>query len=93
MKLKGVTDQQEIKSEIATFIKDVDLVAKTNSLAKTLSGGQKRALSVAIALVGGSETARPRSLSNEWELLGGMPGRRRSTLAQPHSTISSAGHS
>lgn len=37
------------------MIKDVDLGANKNSMAKNLSGGAKRKLSVAIALIGGSK--------------------------------------
>ena len=36
------------------MIKDLDLEEKTNDLAKNLSGGQKRRLSVGIAFIGDS---------------------------------------
>jgi ATP-binding cassette subfamily A (ABC1) protein 3 len=52
-KLKGVGDK-DIKKEIDTFVKDLDLEPKRFSQSQTLSGGQKRALSVGVALVGGS---------------------------------------
>ena len=45
----------DAKQEIDTFVKDLDLEPKRRSLAGTLSGGQKRALSVGIAFCGGSK--------------------------------------
>lgn len=54
--LKGVTDKAEVQSETEKFIRDVDLWPKRDARSNTLSGGQKRALSVAIALIGGSKT-------------------------------------
>lgn len=53
-KVKGLSDEQ-IRSEVDSLIVIVGLQEKTNSLAGTLSGGQKRRLSAAIALVGGSK--------------------------------------
>ena len=53
-KLKGVAES-DLKKEIDTFVRDLDLESKRTALSSTLSGGQKRALSVAIALVGGSK--------------------------------------
>ncbi len=50
---KGVADS-EIDHEIDEMIDDVDLITNEFSLAKNLSGGNKRKLSVAIALIGGS---------------------------------------
>ena len=44
-----------MKNEINKIIEDVDLGAGKNVMAKNLSGGQKRKLSVAIALIGGSK--------------------------------------
>ncbi|KAL4478578.1 hypothetical protein ABPG74_006813 [Tetrahymena malaccensis] len=52
---KGMTDSEEIKKQVEKHIKDVDLQEKTNELAKNLSGGQRRRLSVAIAFIGGSK--------------------------------------
>ncbi|KAL4476002.1 hypothetical protein ABPG72_007888 [Tetrahymena utriculariae] len=52
--LKGIPFR-EISSAVQTIIKDVDLVEKTNSLSSSLSGGQKRKLSVAIAFIGESQ--------------------------------------
>ena len=43
------------KAEIAKMIKDVDLVGGKDTIAKNLSGGNRRKLSVAIALIGGSK--------------------------------------
>jgi len=41
--------------EISEMIRDVGLDDKSNTLAGQLSGGNKRKLSVAIALIGGSK--------------------------------------
>ena len=46
---------KDIKREIDTFVKDLDLEPKRGAYAGTLSGGQKRALSCGIALIGGSK--------------------------------------
>jgi ATP-binding cassette subfamily A (ABC1) protein 3 len=48
-------DPKTQKAEIAKMIKDVDLVLHKNTMAKNLSGGNRRKLSVAIALIGGSK--------------------------------------
>ena len=45
----------DIKEEIDTFVKDLDLEPKRKAYAGTLSGGQKRCLSVGIAYCGGSK--------------------------------------
>ena len=59
-------------------MKDLDLEPKRKSLAGTLSGGQKRALSVGIALCGGSKVVvldeptsgmDPFKRRHTWELL------------------------
>ncbi|KAL4476001.1 hypothetical protein ABPG72_007887 [Tetrahymena utriculariae] len=52
--LKGMPFK-EIALAVDKIINDVDLVEKTNSLSCSLSGGQKRKLSVAIAFIGESE--------------------------------------
>eukprot|EP00931_Biecheleriopsis_adriatica_P069363 TRINITY_DN4321_c0_g1_i1.p1 TRINITY_DN4321_c0_g1~~TRINITY_DN4321_c0_g1_i1.p1 ORF type:complete len:1964 (+),score=351.62 TRINITY_DN4321_c0_g1_i1:38-5929(+) len=52
-KAKGVS-AEAIDEEVAGLIQDVGLQEKQNSFAGTLSGGQKRRLSAAIALCGGS---------------------------------------
>jgi ABC-type multidrug transport system ATPase subunit len=44
-----------IASEIATFVHDLNLTGKAADRTSALSGGQKRALSVSLALVGGSK--------------------------------------
>lgn len=53
-KFKGVA-AESIAGEVGKLIEDVDLKEKTEYLAKNLSGGQKRRLSVAIAFIGGSK--------------------------------------
>lgn len=53
-RLKGLSGK-ELSAEVSAYIKDMDLEPKRHSAAKTLSGGQKRALSVGIAFIGGSE--------------------------------------
>ena len=45
----------DIKSEVDQLIKDFELKDKRNYPAGKLSGGQKRKLSIAIALIGGSK--------------------------------------
>ncbi|KAL4488927.1 hypothetical protein ABPG72_005714 [Tetrahymena utriculariae] len=52
---KGMTDSKLIEQEALKHIQDVDLAEKTNELARNLSGGQRRRLSVAIAFIGGSK--------------------------------------
>ena len=44
--------ESSITSAVTEIIKDVDLVEKTYVQSKNLSGGQKRKLSVGIALIG-----------------------------------------
>jgi len=51
---KGVPSNK-IKEAVAETIKKVDLLEKAKTLSKHLSGGQKRKLSVGIALLGGSK--------------------------------------
>ncbi|CAI2386299.1 unnamed protein product [Moneuplotes crassus] len=51
---KGVPSE-EIDNQIEKTLKDVDLLSKRKSFAKNLSGGQKRKLSVGIAMIGGSK--------------------------------------
>eukprot|EP00049_Salpingoeca_infusionum_P004186 m.75537 g.75537 ORF g.75537 m.75537 type:complete len:1711 (-) comp12452_c2_seq4:1262-6394(-) len=53
-KLKGV-DNQDIPAAIDEMIDALELPNKRDALSKTLSGGMKRKLSVAIAIVGGSK--------------------------------------
>ena len=52
-RIKGTTG--EIKAEIDEILGDIDLLHKKNYLAGNLSGGQKRKLCVAIALIGKSQ--------------------------------------
>ena len=51
---KGAT-KAEKKAEIKKLIVDLNLEAKKNALAKSLSGGQKRKLQLGMALIGGSK--------------------------------------
>lgn len=51
---KGV-DKSDIPGFIQQTMKDVDLVSKSGTFSKNLSGGQKWKLSVGIALIGGSK--------------------------------------
>ncbi|CAG5929271.1 unnamed protein product, partial [Menidia menidia] len=53
-RLKG-RSRSEVKSEMDQIIEDVGLPHKKKDLAKNLSGGMQRKLSVAIAFVGGSK--------------------------------------
>lgn len=53
--LKGLTGDA-LRAEVDAFIAELDLVPKRDSPSKVLSGGQRRALSVAVALIGGSKT-------------------------------------
>eukprot|EP00730_Choanoeca_flexa_P008671 TRINITY_DN12519_c2_g1_i12.p1 TRINITY_DN12519_c2_g1~~TRINITY_DN12519_c2_g1_i12.p1 ORF type:complete len:1527 (+),score=451.98 TRINITY_DN12519_c2_g1_i12:2-4582(+) len=52
-RLKGLS-VRDAENEVTTFIKDIDLENKRTAQVSTLSGGQRRALSCAIALCGGS---------------------------------------
>lgn len=49
------TDPVEIPNEVNKMIEAIDLKAKRDDLAKNLSGGQKRRLSVGIAFIGNSK--------------------------------------
>lgn len=52
--LKGLS-RSRAKAEGAEIMQKLDLVDKQNTMSSKLSGGQKRKLSVAIALIGGSK--------------------------------------
>ncbi|XP_047672257.1 phospholipid-transporting ATPase ABCA1 isoform X1 [Tachysurus fulvidraco] len=76
-RLKG-RNSKEVKQEIDQMIKDVGLPHKRKDLAKNLSGGMQRKLSVAIAFVGGSDVVildeptagvDPYARRGIWELL------------------------
>lgn len=47
--------KSEIEGRIKSLVYDVGLTEKMNKASKTLSGGQKRKLSVAMALIGNSK--------------------------------------
>lgn len=47
--------KSEIEGRIKSLVYDVGLTEKLNKASKTLSGGQKRKLSVAMALIGNSK--------------------------------------
>mmetsp|Transcript_16037 Transcript_16037/g.15964 ORF Transcript_16037/g.15964 Transcript_16037/m.15964 type:complete len:735 (-) Transcript_16037:2082-4286(-) len=53
-RFKGMTDKEEIKKAIDEKLTEVELQDKKNTKAGNLSGGQKRKLSLSIALIGGS---------------------------------------
>mmetsp|Transcript_24977 Transcript_24977/g.75215 ORF Transcript_24977/g.75215 Transcript_24977/m.75215 type:complete len:1447 (+) Transcript_24977:67-4407(+) len=53
-RLKGLSGRA-LRAEVDSLIEDMDLKSKRHAASKTLSGGQKRALSVGIAFIGGSE--------------------------------------
>ncbi|KAK3103896.1 hypothetical protein FSP39_022745 [Pinctada imbricata] len=53
-RMKGV-DSKDLKKEVDEMINTLGLQTKRDALSMTLSGGQKRKLSVGIALIGGSE--------------------------------------
>jgi ATP-binding cassette subfamily A (ABC1) protein 3 len=58
-RLKGVYSQmscEEAEEHVDQAIQDIALSEKRNTLAKNLSGGMKRKLSVAVAFCGGSKT-------------------------------------
>jgi ATP-binding cassette subfamily A (ABC1) protein 5 len=45
-------EESEIGQEVESILTDIDLMDKADAVAKNLSGGQKRKLSVGIALIG-----------------------------------------
>lgn len=54
--LKGIADKRQITQEISHYTNLLGLQDKTNEQSKTLSGGMKRRLSIAIALCGKAKT-------------------------------------
>ena len=48
---KGMKENQ-VSSAVSGILNDIDLMEKRDTLSKQLSGGQKRKLSVGIALIG-----------------------------------------
>lgn len=49
--VRGINDS-EIESEVNKTLKDCDLIENSDTIVKHLSGGQKRKLSVGIAIIG-----------------------------------------
>ncbi len=45
-------DEEQIPAEVETILTDIDLLDKRDDIVKNLSGGQKRKLSVGVALIG-----------------------------------------
>lgn len=77
--------QRATKEEIRELIRSVDLEVKRRSMAKTLSGGQKRKLQLGMMLTGGSEVCcvdevssgvDPLSRRKIWDILLAERGRR-----------------
>ena len=54
LQVKGCSSGQ-VQHEVRRMLRECGLVSKKHALSKTLSGGQKRKLSVAIALIAGSK--------------------------------------
>lgn len=54
-RLKGISNQREIQNEIDKYAELLDFKEISNALSKVLSGGQKRKLSIGIALCGNSK--------------------------------------
>lgn len=54
-RLKGINSKQDMDEEISKYVNLLDLSDKINALSKTLSGGQKRKLSIGVALCGNSK--------------------------------------
>ena len=46
---------KEVKKEISTLLEKLQLTEKKHALAENLSGGQKRKLSLGMAIIGGSK--------------------------------------
>lgn len=53
--LKGMEDKRMVAEDVRKYISLLDLKDKTNQQSKTLSGGMKRKLSIAIALCGNAK--------------------------------------
>lgn len=54
VQMKGCQNY-EIPPMVAEMAKEIGLESKRDALSRTLSGGQKRKLSIGIALIGGSK--------------------------------------
>ncbi|RLN95673.1 hypothetical protein BBJ28_00006496 [Nothophytophthora sp. Chile5] len=53
-RLKGFADARALAQEVASKMREMELVAKRNTVARALSGGMQRKLSLAIAFLGDS---------------------------------------
>lgn len=54
-RLKGIKSNKQIDSEISKYVHLLEFYDKVDALSKTLSGGQKRKLSIGVALCGDSK--------------------------------------
>ncbi|GAB5368054.1 hypothetical protein AAMO2058_001284900 [Amorphochlora amoebiformis] len=77
-RIKGVRPLSALKEQVSKLIEEVGLTEKRRELSKGLSGGMKRKLSVAIALMGGSRVVfmdeptsgmDPYSRRSTWDML------------------------
>nr|KAG5710921.1 hypothetical protein BaRGS_013655 [Batillaria attramentaria] len=64
LQLKGCPSSR-VKQEVDTMVRETGLEAKRYALAGTLSGGQKRRLSVGIALINGSKVVKQLAHNSE----------------------------
>ncbi|VDN97259.1 unnamed protein product [Rodentolepis nana] len=90
--LKGLS-KEDVRKEISHFLAELGLEEKANELAKNLSGGQKRKLSLAAAFVGGSKMVfldeptagvDPSSRRSIWNLIFNLKSSRTIILTTHH---------